>query len=463
MPRAVEDLRALLAIVPLDIVRQAIQAAGKQSKRVRKLPEMVMFWFVLGMGLYRDLSLSNVLERVADALQMPLRWGPAERPCKTSISKARDRLGWPVVRTIFRLLTRHFADKHGHMDTRWGFRVCTVDGTHARTADSAANDGEFGRPASTRGGRSAFPQISIVMLVGAFTHLIGHVAMGPYAMNEQRLFEKLLRSGAVAKGMLLLLDRAYYSIVWPARILQLSADFVIRSAVGERVVTPKRVLGLGPGDWLGEFRNNGRKNQRDLPETVRVRVIKRTRRGFRPVTIITSLLDPVQYPANEIFGLYKDRWEAETAYMELKVQLGEKKVLFRSMTHERVIQEAYGLFLAYLCVRALMCEGAERADVLPIQLSFVDSLERIRRAIGRLADREWNVLHEDLIIEISHCRLPARRNRTFPRAVKSLFVRYARKRSDGKTGRSRYQTQRARAEAKRAGTKQQRPAKRLSA
>lgn len=468
MRRTSADLRALLAIVPVNVVAECIRAAGKQSKRIRKLPEMVVFWVVLGMGLYRDLSVSNVLERVVDALGEPCRWGPAERPCKTSIAKARSRLGWLVVRTIFRRLAWHFADKYGHMDERWGLRVCTIDGTHARTADSKLNDALFGRPASTRGGRSAFPQLSAVMLVGAYTHLLDAVRFGAYAINEQRLAEKLFQSGAIQPGMLLLLDRAYFSFVWPARAQRLGADFVIRCAVGERVTKMKALRKLGSNDWLCELQNNGRKSHRGLPETVLVRRITRTRRGFKPIVVITSLLDPVKYPADEIFGLYKDRWEAETAYKELKVQLGVAKVPFRSKTPERVLQETYGLLLAYLCVRALMCEGAERADVLPTKLSFVDSLDRVRRAIGRLADRDWGGLQEELVVQISHCRLPARRVRSCPRAVKSLFIRYARKRSDGKTGRSRYQTQRAGAEARRAGAeaehaRQSRQPKRLGA
>lgn len=449
MRRAVVSLRALLQVVPMDLVREAIVAAGRKSKRVRKLPDVVVFSLLLGMGLYRELSISNVLERVAEALGS-LRWGPSEQPCKTSIAKARDRFGWLLARTIFRQLTRHFAARHGHMDVRWGLEVCTIDGTHARTADSEPNDGVFGRPASTRGGKSAFPQLSVLMLVGAFTHLIHHVVMGPNSINEQRLAEKLVASGAIQKGMLLLLDRAYFSFVWPARFLRAGAQWVIRVAAGERAMKPRRIRKLGAGDWLCEIDNNGRRNQRDLQETVLVRLITRRSRGFRPVTVMTSLVDPAAYPAGEIFELYRARWEAETAYRELKVQLGRAKVLFRSKTPERVIQETYGLFLAYLCVRALMCEGAERKDLTPIQLSFADSLDRVRRAIGRLPDRDWDLLHEQLVAQISECRLPPRRDRSFPRAVKSLFVRYARKRSDGKTGRSRYQAQRARAEAKRA-------------
>lgn len=109
------ELGSLLAVVPLGLVHEAIAKAGKQSKRVRKLPEIVVFWLVVGLGLHRDLSISNVLDRVAEALRV-LRWGPAERPCKTSIAKARDRLGWQVVRTVFRVLAAYFTRKYGAMD-----------------------------------------------------------------------------------------------------------------------------------------------------------------------------------------------------------------------------------------------------------------------------------------------------------------------------------------------------------
>lgn len=445
------DLRELIRVVPAEELYERLCAAGKQSQRVRRLPEILVMWLVIGMGLYRDVSIRSALDRVADAVGLR-RWGPAERPCATAITDALDRLGWETVREVFRWLAELFMARHGAADMRWGLQVVTLDSSTGRTADSPENSREFGRPGSNRGGRAAFPQIRILMLVGAFTHLVAHVAMGPYSWNEQRLAAEMVRLGWIRPGMLLLLDRAFYSFVWPARFLEQGAHFVVRAQVGRNAIKPTQLRRLGKNDWLCELRNNGRPNQRGLPELIQLRVVTRTRRGFRPVTILTNLLDPQAYPAAELFALYKDRWEAELTYRELKVELAGSKVPFRCKTPDRVRLEAYGLFLAYNCVRALMAEAAERAEVAPTRISFTGALDCVRRAIERLTpDVGWAALHERLVLEVSMRRLPKRRTRSCPRAVKSLFVRYARKKPNGKSTRSRYQTQRARQEQRRQG------------
>jgi len=46
-----------------------------------------------------------------------------------------------------------------------------------------------------------------------------------------------------------------------------------------------------------------------LPERWSIRAIRYRRRGFREQTLLTSLVDPAQYPRDEIVALYHERWE----------------------------------------------------------------------------------------------------------------------------------------------------------
>ena len=59
-----------------------------------------------------------------------------------------------------------------------------------------------------------------------------------------------------------------------------------------------------------------------IPSTLRVRILRFTidRKGFRarPITVVTTLLDPRAYPKNEIARLYGLRWEAEINLRHLK-------------------------------------------------------------------------------------------------------------------------------------------------
>jgi IS4 transposase len=47
-------------------------------------------------------------------------------------------------------------------------------------------------------------------------------------------------------------------------------------------------------------------------------------RGYRTriITLVTTLLDPIDYPAEAIAELYLDRWQVETNFRHLKTTMG---------------------------------------------------------------------------------------------------------------------------------------------
>jgi hypothetical protein len=111
----------------------------------------------------------------------------------------------------------------------------------------------------------------------------------------------------------------------------------------------------------------------------------------------------------------------ELAYDEIKTHMASVPVVFRSQTPDGVRQEAWGLLLAYNLVRALIAEAAMPAGLSPLRISFLDSLRAIDRAILKMAvasTRDLRSLYAELLQEIASCRLPERRKRRFPRAVK---------------------------------------------
>lgn len=432
------ELSALASVLPQSLVDEVLRESGKTDERLRKLPLELTTWLVVGMGLHRSHSVQRVLRHIADALPETVSWGPAELPHATSISHARDRLGWEAVRELYRRLARLLTQELEAALLWRGLRVFTLDGTTFRTADTPANDACFGRPASTRGGKSAFPHLKAVMLTGAWTHVVADAAFGPYRVNEQRLAEDVV--ARLPRGSLVLVDRAYYSFVWPFRFEQRGADYVVRAREGKCVPKCKKIRQLGRGDWLCELQcgEYARRRCPELPQSIQVRRITRKAKGFKPVTIVTSLLSPTDYPADAVFELYRERWEAELGYRELKVQMVEKPVPFRSHRPDRVLQEAYGLVIAYNCTRALMARAAQVAGVRPTQLSFVECLDRIRIS---LVVRESE---PKLVEALSRYGLPPRRKgRSCPRAVKIKLAKYPRKPIGRTPAKTSYQRQRA--------------------
>jgi IS4 transposase len=112
----------------------------------------------------------------------------------------------------------------------------------------------------------------------------------------------------------------------------------------------------------------------------------RSRLGWEPLyRLVTTILDPVDAPAEELAALYHQRWEIETAFDELKTHLRGAKIVLRSKTPDLVRQEFYGLLLAHFAIRGLMHEAATEAGAGPGDLSFMHAVRVIRRRLPRFA------------------------------------------------------------------------------
>lgn len=103
--------------------------------------------------------------------------------------------------------------------------------------------------------------------------------------------------------------------------------WLTRAKTGKNAPKLKTVQRLGPKDVIVELRPSHYIRQLNpaLPETLRVRAIRYQKRGFRPQTLLTSLLDPVAYPAAEIIELYHERWELELGFDEVKTHTLERE------------------------------------------------------------------------------------------------------------------------------------------
>lgn len=434
MKRPQFELAALAQVLPSMLIAITLKDEGKEGERRRKLPPELVVWLVVAMAVFRDLSIKNVLRRVVDALAGVVNWGLAELPTATSLAHARDRLGWETVRELFRRFAEQLREKHAEATTWLGMAVYTLDGSCFLAPDTPENDAVFGRAGTSRGGaKSGFPQLRGVFLIAAWTHLVVRAVFGPYRKGELTLAHEL--ADQIPGGALVLMDRAYYSFAWLTALVEREVHFVVRAKTTGRCLRPISKKKYSRRDGLAKLLvpKCTKSKHPGLPDEITVRVLTYTAPGFRATTLVTDLLDPERYSAKAIAELYHDRWEAELSYREIKTHQVGERVVFRSHTCRRVLQEAYGLLIAYNCVRALMADAAAETGVQPRQLSFVDCLERIRTALPLIAAaRPGDVprLQRALLDSLAACVLPARRKgRRFPRAVKIKMSNYARKRS----------------------------------
>jgi hypothetical protein len=96
--------------------------------------------------------------------------------------------------------------------------------------------------------------------------------------------------------------------------------------------------------------------------------------------LVTTLLDHHTYPAAELAALYHQRWEAETAFLGLKITLNAGRIL-RSGAVDDVRQEVFGLLIVYQAARHIGTQAAIRAGIDPDRISFTVTLRTARLTV----------------------------------------------------------------------------------
>ena len=398
-------------------IKDALKQSGKDSKRVRKLPADLVIQLLVAMALKPHASIMNVLKDLAVGFMGKLKKYRKDLPTSSAITQARDRLGVEPLKRLFERQGQELAHQHAAQRQYKGMPVVGFDGSTLRTADSPENREHFGAPKSGQG-RSAFPVMRIVTLVAVATHITVGAVMGSWSVGEMTLATQVLPW--ITSGSLVLFDRGFLSYLLWCRLLEKPCHFLTRAKCNQQFRQLKK---LGEGDWLVELRQPKRLKRKhpELHETLTLRLIQYQVPGFQTSWLITSLMDNVVYPPEELVVLYHTRWELELAYSEIKVRLRPSGEPLRSEAPDRVRQEAYGLLIAHNAVRGLMAEAASEKGIEALRLSFTDSLLRIQTAMIQMAQAHSGLLlelYEELLEDISACRLPRRRPRFNPRVVK---------------------------------------------
>lgn len=219
--------------------------------------------------------------------------------------------------------------------------------------------------------------------------------------------------------MLVLGDRNFAAADLIAAIADTGADLLIRVKAGRRLPVCAR---CGDGSWLSRI------------GAVQVRVICcaitiATTQGRRSeiYQLVTTVTDP-DCSAGEIVRLYNQRWEIETAYLELKSSILGGRVL-RARTPAGCEQEIYALLVTYQALRIAIADATlTRLDVDPDRGSFTVALHAARdqviNAAGVLAGTVIDLVGA-IGRHVLDDLLPDRRCRTSPRVVKRAISKHA--------------------------------------
>lgn len=408
-------------------VEEALLSTETATVRRRRLPSERVVWLVLGMGLLRDLPIRDVVERLGLALPTV----DARTVAPSAIPPARARVGAAPLEWLFVRSADAWAHASAARDRWRGLALYAVDGTTLRVPDSTPNRRHFGgQPAGARGrGDSGYPSLRLAALMTLRSHLLAAASFGPYLTDERTYAEDLWSS--LPDHSLVVVDRGFVqasvmALADPSR----ERHWLMRA---KTTTTWRVVQTLGPGDWLvdKDVTDYSRAKDPTLPATLRLRVIEYRYRDEKRF-IMTSLLDAQRYPAAELVALYRERWEIELGYGELKTDLLERMETLRSKSPESVEQELWGILIAYNLVRLEMERIADELGVSPLRISFLEALREMRE--------QWlwaSMTHTPGAIpkrlatmrdRIRRFLLPERRPRSYPRAVKTKMSNYPRNR-----------------------------------
>jgi len=429
-------------------IKQVLKEEGKDKYRAgTKLVPQLLVWLVLALTLRRDLNCIKVLNWLVSGFRWMHNFIPAQSKLvqEGAISHARVALGVNVFRQLFAKVTDSFQvpqpDFHGWVSV-------IFDGSTGTMPDTAANCEAFHKPASQRGS-AAFPQLRMMTLLAVSMRVLLDIAYAPYSgkgTGERALVRELLDRQSW-RGLLFLLDAGLYArdILW--NIDQQHNAFIVKAP---RHVKFKPLESFDDGSFLAcishkipdpeaPLTKSGRQRWKKVFLTVRV--IRLQIPGFRPVTLVTNLLDPA-ITARDIAVHYHQRWDIEIAYDEIKTHQcatlrGQSPTTFRSKRPDLVKQELYALLIMYNAVRWLIYQAAIQHGKDPRAISFLDALQHIIDAAPIMTAATRQQQRDKftyLLALIADCDIDRpRRHRINARVVKVKISKFKRKTKEHKS------------------------------
>lgn len=409
-----------------DWISAALSATGTASARRRKFPAEQALWLVLGMGLFADRSITNVIEHLSLVLPGVDTLSPS------AVSAARYRLGDEPLEHLFHQLADDWATPKPD-ELYKGLRLLAIDGTSTRVQDSDKNYEEYGKPAGRGGTEDAgYPQVRIVCLQDVRTRLMLDLSFDKFNTAELTLAKELW--SRIPQKSLTLMDRYFNSY---AMFYELYNSEERHMLVRMRKSMKVSVIEVLPdGSQLVELKPHRTVTSANpsLKDTcIRARVIAYKHPGGEPGRLFTTLVDCVKHPAQELIELYHERWEIEIGFDEIKTHMLERKECLRSKCPVGVRQELWGLFTVYNLVRYEMLNAARHHKLNANRVSFRSSLLWLRNFWEVTA---WIVSPGTIPKHLKNLRStldvlflpPRRKNRRYPRHVKIKMSTFPRNR-----------------------------------
>jgi hypothetical protein len=341
------------------------------------------FWAFFSQILDADGGCQEVVRKVQALAAM--RSMPVPSASTSAYCQARSKLDPTELENIL----AHTAEELQQQGrSRWwkDRRVVVVDGTGVSMADTHANQERWPQPQSQKPG-CGFPQGRICACFCLQTGALLSYRMGHNKNAELPLLRQQWDS--FSSGDIFLGDKGFcsYYDVWQFK--KRGVDSVITLARRTPVTAASAVAVLGQDDLLIQWRkplwNKGlsysKAEWQALPEHLNLRQIKVTIDvpGMRSSSyyLVTTLTDSTRYSAADLADLYRQRWDVELFFRDIKTTMGMD--VLRCRTPSLVKKEILMHFIAYNAVRRLIVDAAATVDCAPRRIGFKASIQALRQ------------------------------------------------------------------------------------
>jgi hypothetical protein len=309
-----------------------------------------------------------------------------------------------------------------------GRPVKVVDGSSTQLPDTSKNQERYPQSSVQKKG-CGFPLLKFAVLFCLGSGAVLNVMFGNLHDHDLRLLHGLWQF--LQAGDILLGDRAYGDFTCLAALPNLLKADVVARLHQCRKADFRKAKRLAKHDGLFVWTKGDYPSQvlsaaewQLLPAQITVRVIRFTAniRGHRSrrITLVTSLLDPTLFPAQELIALYARRWRLELCLRDLKTTLGMEQL--RCQSPDMAEKELLTYLLAHNLIRCVMAQAAATHQVELERVSFKGSLDALRQysnAISQAPNRKLrNQLWNDLLRNLARDLVPYRPNRLEPRSLK---------------------------------------------
>jgi len=414
--------RFLQGIFPAHLLAQEEEGRNSRDRIFTLCLTLQCFlWQALNPG-----SACREVVRQVQALFKLLGRGPVDEN-DSAYCQARQRLPKERLEKLLAVSAAKADLRAGHGGRLNGRSVKVVDGSSAQAADTPSNQKRYPQPTGQKPG-CGFPVLKFLLLFSLHSGAVLHAVMGSLHHHDLRLLRQLREE--LHPGDVLLGDRAYGEYTTLATLPQRGVDVVARLHQKRRVDF-RQAQRLSRNDGLFVFHKGSRQSDlmsrtqwRRMPSRITVRIIRFTAgiRGFRNrrITLVTTLLDPQLYPAQQLMALYARRWRLELCLRDLKTTLGME--CLRCKSPDMIEKELLIYLLAHNLVRCLMAEAIRQHGGELERVSFKGSLDGLRQYGNAMAAARSRKMREelwqDLLLNLIRDRLAHRPGRLEPRALK---------------------------------------------